>query len=220
VYLNDVVLRNHFRYNLSKCLIQSTGSFRYDLFDGNITMDDVVAVTPFEDDIYKVSERTLGADIIAAFGPPNQVAKNGTKGTVIINGRVVDLPEYAMTGTIHPDQYYDLYTQEISVSFIQETLQNVTNSTAFPPEQQFRQDGSSVTTLSLWLDFIDNHWSCDDSSVVKVANRWLFVLFSAAAAFIFFGYRFFRHYAYTNKRNARQGYDNGVAIEEDEDMIL
>jgi len=211
-YLTSVVLKNYFRYNQSKVLIQSTGSLRYDLFDGNVTKDDVIAVSPFTDDIYKVSQLTLGADIIQAFGIPNEMS-NTTN--VTINGHVVALPEYAMTGTIHPDAYYDVYAQSISVSYIQEKL-NVTANSFFTPEKQFHMDGTVVTTVSLWFDYIEKHWSCEDPSVVKVANRWLVVLFSVAAAVIFFGYRYF-----SKRRNDdRRGYDNTVAIEEDDDMIL
>lgn len=213
LYLNSVVTRHFFRANNSKIMIQSTGSFRYDLFDGNVTMDDVIAVTPFEDDIYKVSERTLGLDILRAFGTPNEVQENVT----IINGRVVDLPEYAMTGIINNDSYYDLYTQQISIAFIQERLHNATNATPMTPQQAFHDDGRKVTTLSLWLDFVRAHWSCEDPSEIKVYNRWLLVIFSVAAAIIFFGYRLYRH---NSIKRRRQGYDNAVAIEEDDGMIL
>ena len=174
-------------------------------------MDDAIAVSPFTDVIYQVSQQTSGADILQAFGNMTQ-PKNMT-----LNGRVVQLPEYAMTGTIHPDLYYDLYTQAFSVSLIQETLANVTGNFSFTPVQQYHEDGTEITLTSLWLDFMTKHWSCNDSNRVAVTNRWLFVLFSVSACVVFFGYRYCSH-----KRNGqtRRGYDNAVAITEDEDMII
>lgn len=212
LYLSDVVLRSWFAYNMSRVLIQATGSFRYDLFEGNVTLDDAIAVAPFTDAIYQVSQLTSGSDILQAFS-------NMTKTiNMTLDGRVIQYREYAMTGTIHPDLYYDLYTQGFSVPLIQGKLANVTGNFSFSPVLQYHEDGTEITVSSLWLDFMEKYWSCDDSSRVAVTNRWLFVLFSVSACVVFFGYRYFsrkRHHGQT-----RRGYDNAVAIMEDEDMII
>ena len=203
LYLREVVLRSFFKYNQSSILIQSTDSLRYDLFSGNVTLDDLIVVSPFNDTIYKVSERTLGADILTVAEILNQDD----------NSSASKLPKFVVSETIDPKEYYDLFTESISIPVITAALANVTGTYAFQPIQQF-VDNVAVTTTGMWVTYVSQYWSCEHPGV-KGANRWLLVSLSVIVAAAFFGWR------YWSKRYIRQGYDNSVAQgEEDYDGVL
>ena len=203
LYLYEVVMQGFFRYNQSKVLIQSTFSFRYDLFEGNVTVDDIIAVSPYNNTLYEMSKHTLGADILLALENLNR--ENNTF--------YPSLPLFAISGAILPDQYYDVFTESIWIPDISASLSNVTG-TYFDPVQLFTGDGVPVTTTGLWFDYVSTYWSCDNPAAVQVTNRWMFVAFSAMAAAVFFGWRFWA------KRYKRQGYDNAVPAEEDDGILL
>jgi hypothetical protein len=201
LYMSQVVMKNFFHYNQSSILIQSTGSFRYDLFDGQVMVDDIIAVSPFNDTIYKVSERIKGLDLLNISEILNQLDNTSS----------LELPSYALSGTIDSQKYYDLYTESISIPLIGEVIFNVTGTSSFKPVQQFR-DGRAVTTTGMWIDYVTRHWSCENPGV-KVTNRWLFVSFSVIVAMAFFAWR------YWSKRYTRQGYDNNISQEEYDTII-
>jgi 2',3'-cyclic-nucleotide 2'-phosphodiesterase (5'-nucleotidase family) len=203
LYLYEVVMHGFFRYNQSKVLIQSTGAFRYDLYQGNVTVDDVIAVSPYNDSWYKISERMLGADILLAFD--NLSRENNTLHP--------ELPEWVMSGAILPDLYYDVFSESFVMTMLSTLLSNITG-TYYEPMQVFTRAGVAVTTTQLWFDFVSNYWSCDNPAAVQVTNRWMLVAFSAIVAAAFFGWRFWA------KRYFRQGYDNAVPVEEEDDGIL
>jgi hypothetical protein len=203
LYLYEVVMHGFFQYNQSKVLIQSTFALRYDLYEGNVTLDDIIAVSPYNDTIYKISQHTLGADILLAFENLNRM-----NNTIDPN-----LPLYALSGAILPDRYYDVFCDSFEIPVISAFISNVTG-TYFEPVQLFTRDGVPVTTTGLWVDYVSTYWSCDNPAAVQVTNRWMFVAFSAMAAALFFGWRFWA------KRYKRQGYDNAVPAEEDDGILL
>ena len=93
---------------------------RYDLLQGNVTVDDLISVSPYNDTVYKVSERRLGLDVLLMSEILNQDD----------NSCVSDLPAFAISGAIDPEKYYDLYTEYFSVPDITEALENVLRATA------------------------------------------------------------------------------------------
>jgi hypothetical protein len=203
LYLYEVVMHGFFRYNQSKVLIQSTYAFRYDLYQGNVTVDDVIAVSPFNDSWYKISEQILGADILLAF--ENLARENNTFHS--------ELPQWVMSGVILPDLHYDVFSESFAIPILSTLLSNVTGM-YFEPIQVLTRAGKAVTTTQLWFDYVSNYWSCDKPAAVQVTNRWMLVAFSAIVAALLFGLR------YWAKKYFRQGYDNAVSVEEEDDGIL
>ena len=51
--------------NASQWFVSSTGSLRYDLYAGNVTVDDVDMALPFSDTLY-VAQRVTGATLAKA----------------------------------------------------------------------------------------------------------------------------------------------------------
>lgn len=47
-----------------RIFVQGTGAFRYDLFRGEVTLDDVIAVCPFNDSIFKLTDSMYGWQIL------------------------------------------------------------------------------------------------------------------------------------------------------------
>lgn len=208
LYLYEVVMHGFFHYNQSSVLVQSTEAFRYDLMDGNLSRDDLIAVSPFRDSIWKVSERTRGADILLALGLLGQ------------GPNYLGLPSWVLSGAILPDGYYDLFTESVSIAAVRLALQNVSNAEpSFEPIQVYR-NGVAVTTTSLWFDYVSAFWSCDMPAGVQTTNRWLLVGISAIGAAAIFGWKFY--WANAARRHRRQGYDDAVALQDDDcdEMIL
>ena len=56
LYVDDIVPKGLFSPpgNTSQWFVQSTGSLRYDVYKGNVTVDDIYKVLPFRDSLYLV----------------------------------------------------------------------------------------------------------------------------------------------------------------------
>ena len=63
LYLQHVVPVTVTKHNRSRVFVQSTGGLRYDLFEGQASRDDLIAVSPFNDTIYKVCEGLKGTEL-------------------------------------------------------------------------------------------------------------------------------------------------------------
>ena len=151
--------------------------FWYDLYEGKVTVDDIIAVSPYNNTLYKISKHMLGADLLLALENLNQ-----GNNTVEPN-----LPLFAISRAILPNQYYDVFTKSIWIPDISASLSIVTG-TYFVPVQLFTGDGVSVRMTGLWFNYVSTYWSCDNPEAVQVMNQWMFVMFLAMAVAVFFGW--------------------------------
>ena len=182
LYLSEVIEKHFFQYEASFIFVQGTGAFRYSLLQGNVTVDDVIAVSPFNDTVYMVAELISGTHLLQILGTPNQVDGNSK------------LPSFAVAGTIEPQYYYDLFTVGFELAYFQDAIYNVTGSRFDPVEQYL--DGKLVTTTGLWMDYVSTSLTCDKKSGVEDMNPpWLVVFFTMVAVIVFFGLRVRRRYA-------------------------
>ena len=65
LWLKRVVPNQILRGNSSKIFIQGTMAFRYDLYAGPVTFDDVIAVCPFNDTVYEMVDNISGRHILS-----------------------------------------------------------------------------------------------------------------------------------------------------------
>jgi 5''-nucleotidase/2'',3''-cyclic phosphodiesterase and related esterases len=160
LYVNTIVPRQLFKGSDSKILIQNTGAFRYDLFEGNTTLNDIVTVSPYNDTLYMISEEVNGSDFLRAFGEPNAIDDNAY---------VATLPQLVVSGSIVKDKVYKVYTVEFDVGFVSSRLSLATGRVLNP----LKVDGQ--TTGTLWLNFIKDHWTCSEEVEKQDApegNSW------------------------------------------------
>lgn len=155
LYVEDVIPTQLFKGSESMLLIQNTGAFRYDLFQGNATLNDVIAVTPYNDTLYMISEEVSGSDFIQAFGDTNST--NG-------NGQLDSLPQLVTAGRALEGKVYTLYTVEFDVGYVTKRLESITGKIYTPK----RLDDHS--TVKLWSNFIKERWSCDEKDKTSHDN--------------------------------------------------
>eukprot|EP00466_Bigelowiella_natans_P005698 jgi/Bigna1/77256/fgenesh1_pg.46_\ len=119
--------------------IFSRGGFRYDLWPGNITKDEVITLSPFHNDFY-VGRGVSGTDLLALLqrAQYNSFAKSNTT-------------------TILASRSYDVITDSYDAANIQHALQAVGSSV-----QMVREESStSPDTTTIWLNFVAAKWPCD-----------------------------------------------------------
>lgn len=170
LYLSKVIEKHFFQYETSFIFVQGTGAFRYSLFQGNVTVDDVIAVSPFNDTVYMVAERISGSHLLEILGLVNQTDAESK------------LPPYAVAGTIEPQYFYDFFTVSFELAYFQDAVYNVTGS-HFAPVQQYR-DGKPVTTTGLWMDYVSTSLLCNENSRIERLNpaAWFAVVLTMVVA--------------------------------------
>jgi 2',3'-cyclic-nucleotide 2'-phosphodiesterase (5'-nucleotidase family) len=148
LFLRKVVPTQLFHLNASKVYIENTGAFRFDLFAGEVTLNDLIAAAPFQDVIYQVAERVSGREL-------NQVmdALNAGAGT----GRLPHMVSSAEH--IESDVLYDIFTADFDTSVIGDKIETITSlKQAIVPLLNERNE--SITTTLLWADFVRAEFPC------------------------------------------------------------
>lgn len=123
-------------------LLGKSSSFRYDLFEGNVTVDDLMIVSPFNDSMY----------LIASDVPTTTIVKlNETMNQEHLLEYTPMLPDFILMGNLTMSESHDLYTLEYEVPFIKNALETITGRRLEPkPVNAF--------ATSLWLTFIQSFW--------------------------------------------------------------
>jgi hypothetical protein len=115
------------------------------LFEGNVTIDDLMIVSPFNDTMYLIASDLTAALIVELNQTMNQERRMDLPG----------LPDFILIGDMTTEECYDLYTLEYEVPFIKEALAAISG-------KQFEPTPINVAATSLWLSFFENYWpTCD-----------------------------------------------------------
>lgn len=135
-------------------ILFGNGAWRYDLFGGNVLVDDAIGVSPFNNTLWRWEG--IPAEVIAALNrtlnalPPQYPS--------LLPNFILSLPEPFQTG-----RNYTLIVDEFEVGIIGEHLRavfpngtNVSSAVAMP----------GVTTTSIWLDYFGQ-----DSHTCKAAKH-------------------------------------------------
>jgi 2',3'-cyclic-nucleotide 2'-phosphodiesterase (5'-nucleotidase family) len=141
------VIRTQFLDDRGKrvILLGKSSSFRYDLFQGNVTIDDLMIVSPFNDTMYLIASDLTLATIVELNRTMNQERRMDLPG----------LPDFILIGNLTTEQSYDLYTLEYEVPFIKEALVAISG-------KHFEPTPVNTAATSLWLSFFENYWpTCD-----------------------------------------------------------
>jgi 2',3'-cyclic-nucleotide 2'-phosphodiesterase (5'-nucleotidase family) len=159
LYIKSVVPTMLTHHNESLVFVQATGAFRYDLFPGTMVLDDVIAVCPFNDTIYKIAQDILGSELLeilrVATTQPNSALQTGSP-----------LPYFAVsTETINPDDLYDLTTVHFHVNYLVERTKKITGSSLSPPQAVLNNSTGEIwTSTELWTEFVQQEWPCTTQS--------------------------------------------------------
>lgn len=144
LWAREVVTSQFLSENPKRVVLQGTrSSFRYDLFEGNVTVDDLMIVSPFNDSMYLVAKGVPSRTIFEL-----NIAMNQER---VLNRTPPVLPHFIVIGNITADEPRDLYTLEYEVPFIKQALENITGRVLQPkPVEAF--------ATSLWLSFVEEFW--------------------------------------------------------------
>eukprot|EP00968_Pinguiococcus_pyrenoidosus_P024999 scaffold5321_cov267-Pinguiococcus_pyrenoidosus.AAC.2 len=177
LYADEVIPEALFEGDTSKVLFQGTGSLRYDLYAGDVLVDDIVTMSPFADKFYLVATGVPGNDVLAI-----QDILNGGNGRQYIGNRrlrsvtpadrygirhvhellgperrLADVPRYIMSGEPQNsgEALYDVYTVEFDIAHVSGTVADVLNQ---PVEATLQFPG--VNGTSVWYDYARQNWPC------------------------------------------------------------
>lgn len=139
---------------VNRAIIVSQDSWRYDIFEGDNTYDDVVAISPFNESIYFVG--IVPCDAI------NQLYEK-------LNADAGDLyypvlPAYILAGKLVPGEDCELYTHHFELSAISEGIQSVQPGT-------YEVSATNLTSTSIWIDFFRSEWPCAGQTRIHIP--WL-----------------------------------------------
>lgn len=143
-----------------------TGLLRYDLFKGDVIVDDVWTLCPFSEPYY-VIRSVEGSDLQAAFEllnsdeyDPYKLNSAGASRRGPLLPRT--LPNYLISTAPVSGNLYDVLGSEWDASFIAKALGDVTHESV--PE--FSVFGS-VNTTELWLNWMES----DSTGRLRIINR-------------------------------------------------
>jgi 2',3'-cyclic-nucleotide 2'-phosphodiesterase (5'-nucleotidase family) len=161
--------------------VQGSGAFRYDLFEGLVLMDDIIAVCPFRDAVYEILPSVRGQvlkNIVdyneehwssSAVGDANHTSIALARTRKPFSNR---LPPFVIVGDLPlvDDQVYQLLAVDFDLKYWIQRIYNVTgNSTVTPIPIRDAKSGNEVTTTQLWIDFVQTQWS-NNSNTTCSAN--------------------------------------------------
>lgn len=142
LWASKVIATQFLGDNAKRVVLQGkSSSFRYDLFEGNVTLDDLMIVSPFNDTMYLVASELSSATIVALNRTMNRKRNTDLPG----------LADFILIGDLTAERSYDLYTLQYEVPFIQQALETISG-------KQFEPKQVDAAATSLWLSFFEKYW--------------------------------------------------------------
>jgi 2',3'-cyclic-nucleotide 2'-phosphodiesterase (5'-nucleotidase family) len=145
--------------------LQGTDGLRFDLFQGQVLVDDAIAVSPFHDVIYQVLDQVRGDVVLQIFE-----TKAASVAKLETTTASAPLPEYAFAiggggdqqepfPSIVAHEYYQLMTVELDLNYVLRRIENVTGTIPTPkPVLLGGRTGQVVTSTQLWIGFVQTQW--------------------------------------------------------------
>jgi 2',3'-cyclic-nucleotide 2'-phosphodiesterase (5'-nucleotidase family) len=134
LYMDEVINGYYFDGSPTFVFCQGYGGFRYDLFAGKINLNDLLAVNPYNDTIWRVTNELSGRDLLKVFGGPQYMCS---------------------TTDIDPDKIYEFYTVDFDLPYFVERVQYVTATQISPVAE-------TMATTKLWVEFVSNVWQKEE----------------------------------------------------------
>lgn len=139
----------------NRAILISQGSWRYDLFMGENTLDDIVAVSPFNEPIYLVGK--MPCQIILSL--QDNFNANTTQNFYDV------LPAYILSGAVNAGEECELYTHRFDLQSILDSL------VLLQPGVVYNAETTNLTSTTIWTGFIQTEWRCQDAKGVHIP--WL-----------------------------------------------
>jgi hypothetical protein len=172
LYMNKVIPSVLLEYNSSKVFIQSTNAFRDNLWMGDVTIDDLIETSPFDDPIYNVVNQISGADLMDVL----HVLGASNTNPALPNVPQIAVSSLELTSSSSPTQaaggrerllprrLYDLYSDEYDTSFIAPVVATVTGRQNEAPVLYLQNENDKSTRLwttgRVWREYVAKEWPC------------------------------------------------------------
>jgi hypothetical protein len=145
LYKDEVLPTQFLKDSKNKVVIQNKDtSLRYDLYKGDITLDDLYIVSPRNESFYLVAQNIPSAAIVELNATLNADDASTTN--------LLSPPEYILIGVVEDDKVYDLYTVGVDLPPVQKQLQTLRADIDITPFK------TNVGVTQLWHDFIIANW--------------------------------------------------------------
>jgi 2',3'-cyclic-nucleotide 2'-phosphodiesterase (5'-nucleotidase family) len=147
-FFRDRVVPSQFQGD--KVVFLGKGGWRYDLLPGEIRIDDLFAVSPFNETLYEW--KSIPSEVIVMLN----TSMNENSQSPFLSM----LPEYILAPTkpfIPAGRVYDLITDAFEVSRIQNTFKE------FYPNATTPVALTDITTTSCWIDFFRENYLCRET---------------------------------------------------------
>lgn len=164
LYLDHVVPSTITQHNSSRVFVQSTGAMRYDLFEGETSRDDLIAVSPFNDTIFQVCAGLKGSEVGAILDLLND------EGFSV----VPSLPPFLSTADLaadrklllrDADQRFDLFGISFDVTKVVNVAKRLVLENQCHPVELCTPLAANpqpfcINSIELWLDYVSQDTSC------------------------------------------------------------
>ena len=192
LWLKRIVPNQILGGNSSKIFIQGTMAFRYDLYAGPITLDDVIAVCPFNDTVYEMADNISGRLILSVLTklqtsiiytkwdnlPPVGIA---TIGTDEDEDDIWSNDNTDPSIWIDPDRSYALYMPDFDFHRVVNVVAEELGLSDLDPSrlEEFKRpkvackdnreskkdrDCNPIYTADMWKNYILSHMPCTATS--------------------------------------------------------
>ena len=147
--------------SVHRAILISQASWRYDLFVGENTYDDIVAISPFNEPIFYVG--SLPCETVLRL--------NETINGNMTNNYYQVLPAYILSGRVISGEECKLYTHQFELTSIRENL-----ATLYP-QGRFEAQATGLTSTTIWTNFFLFTWPCEDQKAISTRHppTWTFV---------------------------------------------
>lgn len=134
-----------------KAVLQDTGAFRYDLFEGVQTVNDVLVLSPFNDTFYLVGSNISGS-VIESVYEELTAYENKT-----MFGVVQSFPKFAFVprGPIAVNDSYELYSSHFGLKDVVEALHDL--------HVEVEPKKVNAASTAMIIDYISSTWPCSNS---------------------------------------------------------
>lgn len=169
VYMEEVLpfaLYDADKSDNTPLLIESTGTYRADMQEGEIMVDDVFIMSPFKN-YYMYFPDVDGAQILEIMQAVGAGVRRGDNPKVHHypsdegkHHEVASLPSWAASTTPVPGKMYDLLCTNHNVGRCQQEVMKVTGRDL--EARRYTTRGEELDNSDLWFRFIRGNWKCDE----------------------------------------------------------
>ena len=149
--------------------LQGTGALRYSLTGPTVVVDDIIAVTPFENPIYQVGNRLTAQELDAILDElqVDEVAAFWESVGLVNFGVAGNRPDLTRNGEREGDKLYGLYTVEFHLKQVSAQVQQHGAGQYYAPRPLYtssQEEKQQLETTQLWMDYARDEWKCREKN--------------------------------------------------------